>query len=127
MSWPQNYKPLSYNGKTNPMQFIMSFEAVIASAGGDDTVLAKSFIITTEEDVLNWYSMLKPKNIYSWENLRDKILSNFHRFKSESLTASDLFQCKQSQAEPLKDYFQRFVHLKSRDPNVIEEVVSKQP
>lgn len=101
----------------------MSFEAAIASAGGDDTVLAKSFIIAAEEDALNWYSMFKPRIIYSWENLREKILSNFHGFKSESLTTSNLFHWKQSQAEQLKDIFPRFIHLKSRGPNVPEEVV----
>jgi hypothetical protein len=87
----------------------MSFEVVVASAGGNDSVLAKSFVIATEGDALVWYSMLKPRTIYSWENLRDKILENFKGFSSESLTSMDLFQCKQSQGEPLKDYFQRYV------------------
>jgi hypothetical protein len=31
-------------------QFIMSFEAVVASTGGNDTVLAKSFVIAAEGD-----------------------------------------------------------------------------
>lgn len=47
--------------KTNPMQFLMSFEAAVASVGGNETVLAKSFIIATEEDALNEYSMLRPQ------------------------------------------------------------------
>jgi hypothetical protein len=83
----------------------MSYEAAVASAGGDDVVLAKSFIIAAEGDALAWYSMLKPSTIYSWENLRDKVLSNFKGYTNESLTSMDLFQCKQEQGEPLKDYF----------------------
>jgi hypothetical protein len=97
--WLVTYKPITlpkYNGKSDPRQFIMSFEATIASVGGNDSVLAKSFIIAAEGDALAWYSMLMPSIIYSWENLRDKILENFKGFSSESLTSTDLFQCKQS-------------------------------
>jgi hypothetical protein len=74
----------------------MSFEAVVASARGNDSVLAKSYVIAAEGDALAWYSMLKPSIIYSWENLCDKILANFKGFSSESLTFMDLFQCKQN-------------------------------
>ena len=34
----------------------------------------------------------------------------------------DLFQCKQNQGEALRDYFQRFVQLKAKAPNVPEDV-----
>jgi len=51
----------------------MSFEAAVASTGGNETVMAKSFVIAAEGDALAWYSMLRLGSIYSWENLRDKI------------------------------------------------------
>jgi len=38
------------------------------------------------------------------------------------LTSTDLFQCRQSQGEALRDYFQRFVQTKARAPGVSEEV-----
>ena len=66
--------------------------------------------------------MLKPSSVYSWEDLRDKILANFKGFTSESLTSMDLFQCKQNQGEALKDYFQKFVQMKAKAPNVPEDV-----
>jgi hypothetical protein len=34
----------------------------------------------------------------------------------------DLFQCKQNQGKTLRDYFQRFVQLKAKAPNVPEDV-----
>ena len=80
------------NGKTDPHQFIMSYEAAVASAGGDDAVLGKSFVIAAEGDALAWYSMLKPSTVYSWENLRDNILANFKGLTAQSLTSTDLFQ-----------------------------------
>ena len=69
----------------------MSYEAAVASAGGDDAVLAKSFVIAAEGDALAWYSMLKPSTVYSWENLRNKILENFKGLTAQSLTSTDLF------------------------------------
>jgi len=53
--WPTTYKPITlpkFNGKTDPHQFLMSFEAAIASAGGNETVMAKSFVIAAEGDAL---------------------------------------------------------------------------
>ena len=100
----------------------MSFEAAVASADGNDMVLDKSFVIAAEGNSLAWYSMLKPSSVYSWEVLRDKILANFKGFTSESLTSMDLFQCKQNQGEALKDYFQKFVQMKAKAPNVPEDI-----
>jgi hypothetical protein len=87
----------------------MSFEAAVAFAGGNDTILAKSFVITAKGDALAWYSMSRPSSVYSWEDLRDKIIANFNGFTTKSLTSMDLFQCKQYQGEALMDYFQRFM------------------
>jgi hypothetical protein len=100
----------------------MSFEAAIASASGNDTVLAKSFVIAAEGDALAWYSMLRPKSVHSWEDLHDKIIANFKGFSSESLTSSELFQCRQWQGETLRQYYQKFVQLKARAPNVPKDV-----
>jgi hypothetical protein len=49
----------------DPRQFIMSFEAAVASARGNDTILAKSFVIAAKGDALAWYSMLRPSLVYS--------------------------------------------------------------
>ena len=69
----------------------MSFKVAVASAGGNDTVLAKSFVIVDKGDALAWYSMLRPSLVYSWEDLRDKIIANFKGFTIESMTSMDLF------------------------------------
>jgi ATP-dependent protease HslVU (ClpYQ) peptidase subunit len=80
----------------------MSFKVAVASAGRNEEVLAKSFVIAGEGDALAGYSMLRPSSVYLWEDLHDKILANFKGFTSESLTSMDLFQCKQNQGEALK-------------------------
>jgi hypothetical protein len=61
--WPQSYRtvPLpGFSGQSDPRQFFVSYEAAILSARGDDLVLAKSFIIATDEAAAQWYSLLSP-------------------------------------------------------------------
>jgi hypothetical protein len=47
-SWPLAYNPQNlprYDGNVDPRQFIMSYEATVATAGGDEATMAKSFVI----------------------------------------------------------------------------------
>jgi hypothetical protein len=55
----------------------MSYEATILSPGGDDSVLAKSFIIVVDEAAVQWYSLLSHGVIHGWEDLKQWILLNF--------------------------------------------------
>jgi hypothetical protein len=55
----------------------MSYEAAIASSGGGDTTLTKSFIISLENAVANWYARLPPRSITSYAQLKEKFLVNF--------------------------------------------------
>jgi hypothetical protein len=43
-----------YNGSTDQAQYIMSYQVAIALSGGDDTTMAKSFIISLEGPALTW-------------------------------------------------------------------------
>jgi hypothetical protein len=55
----------------------MSYEAAIASFGGDETTLAKSFIISLKNVAANWYARLLSRSITSWAQLKEKFLVNF--------------------------------------------------
>jgi hypothetical protein len=55
----------------------MCYEAVIASAGGDEATLKKSLIISLDDAATNWYSKLSPRCIYLWQQLKDKFLLKF--------------------------------------------------
>jgi hypothetical protein len=100
----------------------MSYKAAIFSDGGDNSVLVKSFIIVADEAVVQWYSLLSPGVIHGWDDLKQRILSNFQGFQHLELTESDLFSCKQKDKEPLQNYFRRFVHLRAQAPNVLDAV-----
>lgn len=74
-------------------------------------MLAKSFIIACEDPALTWFTGLTPGSIYSWEQLKAKVLQNFQGFNKYLLSSADLFACKQEDREPLPQYFKRFIHL----------------
>jgi hypothetical protein len=69
----------------------MCYEAAIASARGDEATLAKSLIISLQDVAANWYSKLPPCYIYSWQQLKDKILLNFQGFQTELDTKEFFF------------------------------------
>jgi hypothetical protein len=95
--WPQTYRPVPlprFSGQSDPRQFLMSYEAAILSAGGDNFVLVKSFIIATDEATTQWYSLLILGVIHGWDDLKQRILSNFQGFPHPELRESDLLLCK---------------------------------
>jgi hypothetical protein len=66
--WPVNFRAGTYpkyNGSTDLAQYIMSYQVAVASSGGDDATMAKSFIIALEGLALTWYTRLPPLSIDS--------------------------------------------------------------
>jgi hypothetical protein len=87
----------------------MRYELAVNSAGGDDVALAKSFIIACEGPVLNWYSLLLPHSVYSWADLKTKFMQAFQMFHDTTAEASDLYNCKQKDREPMRNKFQKLM------------------
>jgi hypothetical protein len=108
--------PPKYHGNTDPHKFLMCHEAAIASTGGDEATLAKSLVISLEDEAANWYSRLPPWCIYSWQWLKEKFLLNFLGFQVELDTKEDFLYCAQKEKETLPNFFQRFMQLKDQAP-----------
>jgi hypothetical protein len=95
--WPTNFRAGTnpkYNGNTDPAQYIMSYQVAVASSGGDDATMAKSFIIALEGPALSWYIRLPPLSIDSWKSLRDKFLLNFQGYRPDTDALAELSLCK---------------------------------
>jgi hypothetical protein len=110
--WPPKLKPVSLpkdNGFGNSRQLLMRYESAVNSAGGDDVALAKSFIIACEGQVPNWYSLLQPHSVCSWVDLKTKFIQAFQIFQQTKAQSSDLYNCKQKDREPLRNYVRRFM------------------
>jgi hypothetical protein len=81
--WPPSYKPPQlpmYDGHSDLMQFLMSYEATISSYGGNTAVMAKSFIMAVGSVALTWYSSLRLGTITSWQKLKDLLVTSFQGF-----------------------------------------------
>jgi hypothetical protein len=83
----------------------MCYKAAIASAGGDEATLTKFLIISLEDAVVNLYSKLPPKCIYSWQQLKEKFLLNFQGFQAELNTKEDFLSYSQREKETLPNFY----------------------
>jgi hypothetical protein len=64
--WPPQYRVAptpKYFGDSYPCKFLRCYEVAIASSGGNDTTLAKSFIISLEGVAANWYARVQLRSI----------------------------------------------------------------
>jgi hypothetical protein len=118
-SWPPSYKPPQlpmYDGHSDPKQFLMSYEAIISSYGGNTAVMAKSFVMVVRSVAQTWYSSLRPGTITSWQKLKDMLVTSFQGFQTKPVTTQALFQCTQDHEE----YLQAYVHQAPTVPNEID-------
>jgi hypothetical protein len=91
----------------------MRSESAVNWAGGDDVALAKSFIIACEGPILNWYSLLQPHSVCSWVDLKTKFMQAFQMFHDTTAKSSKLYNCKQKDREPLRNFVRRFMQQRS--------------
>jgi hypothetical protein len=123
--WLANFRAGTYhkyNGSTDPAQYIMSYQVAVASSGGDDATMAKSFIIALEGPALTWYTRLPPLSIDSWRSLRDKFSLNFQGYRPDTDALAELSLCKQMEKETLREYYRKFLTLKSQLPSVDDQI-----
>jgi hypothetical protein len=100
----------------------MSYQVAVASSGGDDATMAKSFIIALKGPTLTWYTRLPPLSIDSWKGLRDKFLLNFQGYRPDTDALAELSLCKQQEKETLCEYYRKFLTLKSQLPSVDDHI-----
>jgi hypothetical protein len=123
--WPANFRAGTYpkyNGNTDPAQYIMRYQVAIASSGGDDATMAKSFIIALEGLALTWYTRFPPLSINSWRSLRDKFLLNFQGYCTDTDALAELSLYKQQEKETQREYYHKFLTLKSQLPSVNDQI-----
>jgi hypothetical protein len=83
----------------------MSHQVAVASFGGDDATMAKSFIIGLKGLVLTWYTRLPPLSIDSRKTLRDKFLLNFQGYRPDTDALAELSLYRHQEKETLREYY----------------------
>jgi hypothetical protein len=84
--------------------------------------MAKSFIIALEGPALTWFTRLPPLSIDSWRSLRDMFLLNFQGYRPDTDALAELSLCKQLEKETLREYYRKFLTLKSQLPSVDDQI-----
>jgi hypothetical protein len=65
---------------------------------------------------------LPPLSIDSWRSLRDKFLLNFQGYRPDTDALAELSLCKQLEKETLREYYRKFLTLKSQLPSVDDQI-----
>jgi hypothetical protein len=100
----------------------MSYQVAVASSRGDDATMTKSFIIALEGPALTWYTRLSPLSIDSWKELRNKFLLKFQGYMPDTDTLAELSLCWQQEKETLREYYKKFLLLKSQLPSIDDHI-----
>jgi hypothetical protein len=61
-------------------------------------------------------------SIDSWRSLRDKFLLNFQGYRPDTDALAELSLCKQLEKETLREYYRKFLTLKSQLPSVDDQI-----
>ena len=78
-----------------------------------------------EGPALTWFIRLPPLSIDSWRSLRDKFLLNFQGYRPDTDALAELSLCKQLEKETLREYYRKFLTLKSQLPSVDDQIDRK--
>ena len=82
----------SYDGTTDPVDHLEAFRMTMLLHGAPDTILCRAFPSTLKGAVRNWYSMVKPSTILSFDQMSQQFAAHFvssrrPRRSSDSLMA----------------------------------------
>jgi hypothetical protein len=84
--------------------------------------MSKPFIIALWGLALTWYSKLPPLSIDSWKTLRNKFLLNIQGYRPKTDALAELLLCRQEEKESLREYYKKFLMLKSQLPSVDDHI-----
>jgi hypothetical protein len=80
----------------------------------------KAFIMAVKGSAQHWCASISKGHIYSWSQLRSKLLTSFRQLKMEELTSCDFDNYKQGEKETLQEYMERIIKLRAKAPNVAD-------
>ena len=109
--WPTKFKPgpiESYDGSTNPVEFLQIYTTTIEAAGGDEKVMANYLPTVLKGSARTWLVNLRKGSIYSWEELCDVFQGNFQGTYKRPQKKQDLYHIAQLEKETLREYIERF-------------------
>ncbi|RLM79135.1 uncharacterized protein C2845_PM12G14620 [Panicum miliaceum] len=109
-----------YDKESDLREFLLKYEATVESNGRGSAIKAKAFIMAVNISVQHWYTSIPKGHIYSWSQLRSKLLTSFLGLKTLELTSCNFHNCKQGEKETLQEYMQCIFKMRAKALNVAD-------
>ncbi|XP_073130781.1 uncharacterized protein [Henckelia pumila] len=97
-----------YDGSSDPEEHLGRFENAALLHRYSDAIKCRVSLTTLVRSAQQWFNLLQPGSIRSFNDLSSAFLHQFASRKKYLKTSLSLFNLKQSEVEPLREYVQRF-------------------
>ncbi|XP_073138843.1 uncharacterized protein [Henckelia pumila] len=108
---PANFKQPTlgeYDESSDPEEHLGRFENPALLHRYSDAIKCRVFLTTLVRSAQQWFNLLQPGSIQSFNDFSSAFLHQYASSKRYLKTSLSLFNIKQSEVEPLREYFQRF-------------------
>ncbi|XP_073133730.1 uncharacterized protein [Henckelia pumila] len=108
---PANFKQPTlgeYDGSSDPEEHLGRFENAALLHRYSDAIKCRVFLTTLVRLAQQWFNLLQPGSIRSFNDFSLAFLYQYASSKKYLKTSLSLFNLKQSEVEPLREYVQRF-------------------
>ncbi|XP_073152514.1 uncharacterized protein [Henckelia pumila] len=108
---PVNFKKPTlgeYDGSSDPEEHLGRFENAALLHRYSDAIKCRVFLTTLVRSAQQWFNLLQPGSIRSFNDFSSAFLHQYASSKIYLKTSLSLFNLKQSEVEPLREYVQRF-------------------
>ncbi|XP_073133652.1 uncharacterized protein [Henckelia pumila] len=97
-----------YDGSSDPEEHLGRFENAALLHRYSDAIKCRVFLTTLVRSAQQWFNLLQPGSIRSFNDFSSAFLHQYASSKKYLKTSLSLFNLKQSEVEPLREYVQRF-------------------
>jgi hypothetical protein len=102
---PEKFKPLGitkYDAKQDPIQWLRCYALSIENTGSNNDNKCLYFPFCLDQAALTWLESLDKHSMDKWDQLKERITSNFAGAMGRSGTRMNLAMVKQEQGETLR-------------------------
>ena len=125
VQWPHRLNPAvlpQFDGKSDPKEFLLKYEATIQAAGGGSTCKAKALVLALRGLSQRWYTNILFGTILSWSQLRSELNASFRAVRPDEVTSCNFHNLKQGSLT-LQEYLECIIKLRTRGPDVAKQSI----
>ncbi|XP_047151156.1 uncharacterized protein LOC124823068 [Vigna umbellata] len=97
-----------YDGTTDPEAHIKTFSNAMAFRTGNDAIWCRAFLLSLEDEALEWFNSLPPNSIENFASLKQLFNGQFAANSTQDLTMFELVTLKQGKEEMLRAFMDRY-------------------